>query len=101
MKIIGIFITIILGSLAGSGAISKYWFPVEIRKFLVTPKYKTGQCIRSSKRWGVNPKIIIGYKETKRKNGYLVKDLDRHEHYEFLSKLEVEKFAEVIKCRTF
>lgn len=99
MKTFGIIGSIILGSIAGAGLFSKYWLPPELRKYFVTPKYKAGQCIRSTKRWGVNPKVIIGYKETNKKNGYLLKDLDRHEHYQFISKLEVEEYAEVIRCR--
>jgi hypothetical protein len=47
----------------------------------------------------VNPKVIVGFKVTKLKHGYLLKDMDKYEHFQFISKIEVEKYAEVIRCR--
>lgn len=51
MKIITIFLSLILGPIAGSGIFNKYWLPPEIRKYVIPPKYEAGVCLRS-KRWG-------------------------------------------------
>lgn len=79
--------------------IPKSWIPIEYRKHFLYPKFIAGQCIKSDKHWGVNPKVIVGFKVTKLKHGYLLKDMDRHEHYQFISKIEVETYAKVIMCR--
>ena len=95
--IIGLILFFILGG--ALTVVPKSWIPIEYRKYLLNPKYEAGLCVRSNKHWGVNPKVIVGFKVTKLKNGYLLKDMDKYEHYQFISKLEVETYAEVIRCR--
>jgi hypothetical protein len=98
-----IFLIILIFVFIGASltVVPNSWIPLEYRKYFLKPKFEAGLCIKSSKHWGVNPKLIIGFKITKLKNGYLLKDLDKYEHFQFISKLEVEKYAQVISCRSF
>lgn len=98
MKVIMIFLSIFLGSLSSSGWFSKYWLPPAVRKYVVTPKYSRGTCL-ASKRWGVNPKVVIGHKEGTKYSNYLLKDGDRHEHLQYISSVQVENFAHKVSCR--
>lgn len=96
--LIGFSFIIYLGLFGATPFISKYWFPKEIRSYLMANKYSQGECLRSN-RWGVNPKKVIGYKEYKSHTNYLLKDMDRHEHYQLVSALEVENYALKTTCR--
>lgn len=98
MKVVTIFLSLILGPIAGSGLINKYWLPPEVRQYVIPPKYDAGVCL-SSKRWGVNPKIVIGHKESKHRSNYLLKDNDRYEQLQYVSSLQVERHAKKVACR--
>lgn len=97
-SILGIFGFLYVGVFGSAPFISKYWFPKEVRTYLISPKYEQGQCLRS-KRWGVNPKKVVGYKETKKQSFYLLRDLDRHEHLQYLSQYEVNRHGIKSSCR--
>jgi hypothetical protein len=99
VKIFAILISVFIGGAANSGFFSKYWFPPSIRQYLMTPKYAPGECIEAKGRWGVNPKVVIGFKESNASEGYLLRDRDRHEHLQYVSKNEVERYAQKIACR--
>ena len=100
MKFGIIFLTILLGAIADSGVVSRYWLPESLRPYFINPKFKAGQCIKSPKRWGNRVKLVINFKDTKKKSGYLLKDQDQYEHFQYVSQIEVEKFAQVTSCRT-
>lgn len=87
-----------LGVFGSAPFINKYWFPKEIRKYIISNKYPQGECLRST-RWGVNPKKVIGYKEYKSHTNYLLQDQDRYEHYQQVSAFEVENYAVKTSCR--
>jgi len=96
--IIGLVGLIYVGLFGSTPYINKYWLHPEVRKFLVTSKFEQGVCLRSS-RWGVSPKKVIGYKESQNDSFYLLQDVDRHEHLQYISKLEVDSLGERISCR--
>tara|TARA_Y100000385_G_C12591619_1_gene424946 strand:+ start:150 stop:446 length:297 start_codon:yes stop_codon:yes gene_type:complete len=98
MKILTIFLSLVLGPIAGSGIFNKYWLPPEVRQYVIPPKYDAGVCL-SSNRWGVNPKVVIGHKESKSRSNYLLKDHDRYQHLQYVSSFQVEKYATVVACR--
>jgi hypothetical protein len=98
MKAFMVFISIFLGSVSSSGLFSKYWLPPQVRKYVLTPKFAAGTCL-SSKRWGVNPKVVIGHKEGQKFSNYLLKDHDRYEHMQYISSDNVEQFAVKVSCR--
>lgn len=98
MKVVMILVSLIVGPIAGSGLFNKYWLPASIRSYVIPPKYSSGACL-ASKRWGVNPKIVIGHKEKKNGSGYLLKDHDRYQHMQYISSEQVDLYAHKVSCR--
>jgi len=96
--LLGLLLFGYVGLFGSSPFISKYWFHPEIRKYLIASKFDQGICLSSS-RWGVSPKKVIGYKESKNNSYYLLQDVDRHEHLQYISKLEVDRIGRRISCR--
>ena len=100
MAIIAIFFTafVYAGLFSSTPFINKYWLHPKIRKYFVLNQFQKGDCL-SSKYWGVNPKKVIGYKESEAKSFYLLQDIDRHEHLQYIPKLEVESIGNKTSCR--
>lgn len=78
--------------------VNKYWFPHEIRKYLLPQKFKEGSCISSKSQWGVPQKKVIGYSYKAGKEGYLLMDMDRYEHMQFVQKEKAELIAYSAFC---
>jgi hypothetical protein len=96
--LIGFFWLAYVGLFGSTPFINLYWFHPEVRKYIVSSKFSEGECIKSS-RWSVNPKRVVGHKEENRNSHYLLKDLDRHEHLQYISKIEVESHGYKASCR--
>lgn len=82
----------------GSDLINKYWFPVAIRQYLLPPKFQAGQCIAAHRFWGVNPKSVVGLKVKGEETFYLLRDLDKYEHFQLISTQAVERQAARVPC---
>lgn len=78
--------------------VNKYILPKEFSELLVVKKFSKGQCVRSD-RWGINPKKVIGYKDQNNRSYYLLKDNDRHEHLQYISQYEVNRYGKMASCR--
>jgi hypothetical protein len=98
-KYILMLFPIALVYLFGPKVINKYWFPPSIQKFLLSHEFEAGDCIAARRVWGVNPKKVIGIKYKHNESYYLLKDEDRYEQLQLMSKGEVERFASKIVCR--
>jgi hypothetical protein len=83
----------------GMKLVNKYWFPPEIRKYLLPVKYQPGTCIESPGRWGVQRKRVLGYSYKNYRTGYLLQDMDRYEHTQYIKKGPVERYARTVACR--
>jgi hypothetical protein len=79
--------------------VNPYWFPPVVQKYILPFKFSEGDCIKSPRMWGVNPKRVFGYKIKQNESFYLLKDLDRYEDFQYISKHTVEKHAEKSSCR--
>lgn len=79
--------------------VNKYWFPYEIRKYLLPKSFKDGACIESKKHWAVSRKKVIGFSYENNNEGYLLMDMDRYEHMQFIKKEKVEQIASSTFCR--
>lgn len=82
----------------GPHLVSKYWFPTSIQQYLILDRFKRGQCIGALSFWGVNPKIIIGTKYKKGERFYLLRDVDKYEHLQYIRSSVVESRAVEVIC---
>lgn len=98
MKLGIICISIILGFIAELGIINKYWLPESIRPYFVYSKFERGDCLSMPRMWGNRIKLVLNYKETKSKTGYLLQDRDKYEHLNYISKVVVERYAQKVNC---
>ena len=79
--------------------VNKYWLPYDIRKFLLPSEFKVGDCIESKTHWGVTRKKVIGVDMKSKNQKYLLMDMDRYEHLQYLKKEKVELVANTTLCR--
>lgn len=78
--------------------INKYWLPYEVRKFLLPTEFKVGDCIESKTHWGVTRKKVVGIDVKSKNQKYLLMDMDRYEHMQYLKKEKVELVASSTFC---
>jgi len=100
MKILILIILFLLGGVFYSLKDSNlYWMPSNLRVLITSTKYQKGDCLRSERLFGVNPKRVIGKKFKKRKSYYLLRDMDRHEHDQLISMSEIDRYGQKTNCR--
>lgn len=87
-----------IGLYLAQGLINKYWFPPNIRILFLPPKFEAGQCVAISNIWGINPKKVVGTKSKGQEIFYLLKDDDKYEHLQYISKEVLDNKARRVPC---
>ena len=59
--------------------------------------FKPGQCL-AYKNWGVSPKQIVGTKVKHNELFYLLKDDDKYEHMQYISRKVIDHKASRVPC---
>ena len=76
---------------------SHYMTP-DIRNFFYGTEFSLGQCLKSPKYWGVNPKKIIGHKIINNQTFFLLKDIDKYEHLQYFSHSQLKLTSFTVNC---